>query len=89
MWPSMTFEAILNQMKYLRIHNVCIHIILYQNQFINESAMRIFSNSCNFVNTDFLRCRRTYILNNIDIIYIIIIILKQLVISEKQIIYNQ
>ena len=27
-WPSMIFEVILNQMKYLRIHNVSIHTIL-------------------------------------------------------------
>jgi hypothetical protein len=26
LWPSMTFEVILLEMKYLRIHNIGIHI---------------------------------------------------------------
>ena len=34
--PSMTFEFILIKMKYLRIHNISIHIIFYQNRFIKE-----------------------------------------------------
>ena len=29
--PSITFEVILIKMKYLRIHNISIHIIFYQN----------------------------------------------------------
>ena len=29
--PSMTFEVIHIKMKYLRIHNISIHIIFYQN----------------------------------------------------------
>jgi hypothetical protein len=38
--PSMTFGVILIKMKYLRIHN--IHIIFYQNQFINECVRKNF-----------------------------------------------
>ena len=30
--PSMTFEVILIKKKYLRIHNISIHIIFYQNR---------------------------------------------------------
>ena len=52
-------------MEYLRIHNISIHIIFYQNRFINEC------NKKNFLkiperqsNRDvFVRCRRTYVLN--------------------------
>ena len=29
LWPSMTFEVILIKMKYLRIHNIGIHINFY------------------------------------------------------------
>ena len=39
---SMTFEVILIKMKYLRIHNISIHIILYQNRFINECVRKNF-----------------------------------------------
>ena len=35
--PSMTFEVILIKMKYL-----CIHIIFYQNRFINECVRKNF-----------------------------------------------
>ena len=42
--PSMAFEVILMKMKYLRIHNVGIHINFYQNRFINESARKNFLN---------------------------------------------
>ena len=38
----MIFDVILNQMKYLRIHNVNIHINLYQNRFRNEWARKNF-----------------------------------------------
>ena len=31
---SMTFDVILNNIKYLRIHNVSIHLNFYQNIFI-------------------------------------------------------
>ena len=34
--PSMTFDVILINMKYLRFHNISIHIIFYPNRFINE-----------------------------------------------------
>ena len=37
-WP---FEVILLEMKYLRIHNISIHINFYQNRFINECARKI------------------------------------------------
>ena len=40
--PSMTFEVILIKMKYLRIHNISIHIIFYQNRFINECVWKNF-----------------------------------------------
>jgi hypothetical protein len=52
--PSMTFEVILIQMKYLHIHNISIHLNFYHNRFINECVRRIFLNSqkdkCHFVN---------------------------------------
>ena len=40
--PSMTFEVLLIKMKYLRIHNISIHIIFYQNRFINECVRKNF-----------------------------------------------
>ena len=40
--PSMTFEVILIKMKYLRIHKISIHIIVYQNRFINECVRKNF-----------------------------------------------
>ena len=40
--PSMTFEVILIKMKYLHIHNISIHIIFYQNRFINECTRKNF-----------------------------------------------
>ena len=36
----MTFEVILIKMKYLRIHNISIHIIFCQNRFINECVRK-------------------------------------------------
>ena len=38
----MTVKVILNKMKYLRIHNVSIHINFYQNRFINECVRKTF-----------------------------------------------
>ena len=38
----MTFEGILFEIKYLRIHNISIHINFYQNQFRNESVRKNF-----------------------------------------------
>ena len=76
LWPSMTFEVILIEIKYLRIHNIGIHINFYQNRFINESVRKIFlkfskrqterrkdgkTERLSF----FVRCKRTYVLNNI------------------------
>ena len=40
--PSMTFEVILIKMKYLRFHNISIHIIFYQNRFLNECVRKNF-----------------------------------------------
>ena len=40
--PSMTFEVILIKIKYLHIHNISIHIIFYQNRFINECVRKNF-----------------------------------------------
>ena len=43
MKPSMTFEVILNKIKYLCIHNVTIHtIFLYENRYTNECAGKKF-----------------------------------------------
>ena len=39
---TMTFEVILIKMKYLRIHNISIHIIFYQNRFIDECVRKNF-----------------------------------------------
>ena len=39
-WPTMTFEVLLISIKYLRIHNVSIHINFYQNQFINKCVRK-------------------------------------------------
>ena len=71
----MTFEGILLEMKYLRIHNISIHINLYQNRFKNESVRKNFlkflyrrkdgqmerrkDGKADF----FVRCRRIYVLN--------------------------
>ena len=42
----MTVEVIINYMKYLRIHNVSIHLNFYKNRFINECVRKnIFLNS--------------------------------------------
>ena len=44
----MTFNDLkghISLMKYLRIHNIGIHINFYKNRFINESVRRIFLNS--------------------------------------------
>ena len=60
MWPSVTIGVKLNQMKYLRIRYVSIHIQFYQNRFINRFLKeRPKGRKTEF----FVRCRRTYILN--------------------------
>ena len=41
----MSSEVILNNMKYLRIHNVSIHITFYQNRLKMNVLGRIFLNS--------------------------------------------
>ena len=69
----MTVEVILNIMAYLRIHNVSIHINFYQNRFINECVRIFFLNSRKDRRKDgnsefFVRCRRTYVLNNLSTI---------------------
>ena len=38
----MTFEVILLEIKYLRIHNLSIHINFFKNLFINESGRKNF-----------------------------------------------
>jgi hypothetical protein len=38
--PSKTFEVILISLKYLRIHNISIHIDFNQNRFINDCVRR-------------------------------------------------
>ena len=38
----MTFEVILIEIKYLRIHNISVHINFYQNRFIIESVRKNF-----------------------------------------------
>ena len=52
-------------MKYLRLHNISIHINVYQNRFINECARKIkakIPESQSF-RVFFVRFRRTYVLN--------------------------
>ena len=54
-------------MKYLRIHNITIHINHYKNRFINECARKIkdkIPESHSF-RVFFVRCRRTYVLKNL------------------------
>ena len=74
--PSMTFEVILFKMKYLRIHNNSIHIIFYENRFVNECVRKNFlkflegkTERRKDVKTErrsfFVSCRRTYVLNNV------------------------
>ena len=66
--PSMTFEVVLIKIKNLRIHNISIHIIFYQNRFINECARKNFlkfSERQTERQSFFVRCRRTYVLNKI------------------------
>ena len=61
-------------MKYLRIHNIGIHTNFYQNRFINESVRKNFL-KFSYRRIDgkterrifFVRCRRTYVLNNLHI----------------------
>ena len=62
----MIFDVILNEIKYLRIYNVS-NSNLYQNRFIDECTRKkkakISKSQCpNF--TVYVRCRRTYVLNN-------------------------
>ena len=67
-------------MKYLRNHNISIHINFYQNRFINECARKKKAKIPEFrsftvsefhsfrvsqFQSFFVRCRRTYVLNNI------------------------
>ena len=67
----MTFndvEVILNLIKSLRIHNVSIHIHFYKNQSLNECVRKTFLKfpyRCKD-GVIFVRCRRTYVLNNIN-----------------------
>ena len=42
LWTSMTVQVILNKLKYLRIHNVSIHINFYHNRFMNECIRKNF-----------------------------------------------
>ena len=67
--PSMTFEVILIKVKYLRIHNISIHIFFfYQNRFINECVRKNFlkySEGQTERRIFFVSCRRTYVLNKI------------------------
>ena len=63
----MTSEVILNPIKYLRIQNVSIHIIFYQNRFINKCFRKNFLkfHKKKDGKTDFfVICRRTYVQNN-------------------------
>ena len=51
MWPLMTSEVMLYLMKKLRLHNVSINRIFYQNQFINKYAGKITIYSHLFLNS--------------------------------------
>ena len=73
MWPFMTSEVLLYQMKSLRLHNISNPRIFYKNQFINEYASKKkakFSESQSLgvsCSRSFLvRYRRSYVLKNID-----------------------
>ena len=53
-------------MKYLRIHNVSMHIKFYHNRFINRNTFRKFPYRRKDRGKDvvfFARCRRTYAMN--------------------------
>ena len=68
LWPSMTFKVIFIKIKYLRIHNISIHINFYQNRLINECVRKNFlkfSERQTKRRSFFVRCRRTYVLNNL------------------------
>ena len=56
-----------HQMKNLRLHNVCIYINSYQNEFIIECASESLANipKSHSPVVFFVRCRRTYVLNKI------------------------
>ena len=49
-------------MKYLRLHNISIHINIYQNRFINECARMIKAKipESQSLRVFFVRCRITY-----------------------------
>ena len=57
LWPLRSYFL----MKYLHIHNISIHINFYQNLFLNECVKIPGSHSFRVF---FVRCRRTYVLNN-------------------------
>ena len=63
----MTFEVILYFMKNLRLYNVSIHRIFYQNRFINEYARKKKAKIPEFPSfrVFFVSCRRTYVLNKL------------------------
>ena len=54
MWPWITFGVILYFIQNLRIFNVSIHRIFYQNHFINECARKKKAKSRNHSVTDVL-----------------------------------
>ena len=71
----MTLEDILNFIKNMCLHNVSIHTNFYQNRFINECARKKKAKIPEFhrfivsqFHSFFVRCRRTYFLNKIEII---------------------
>ena len=52
-------------MKYLHLHNIRIYLNFHQNQFINECAGKIKAKiPVSQFHSFFVRCRRTYVLNN-------------------------
>ena len=65
MWPSMIFEVVLYRMQYLRIHNISIHrFFFYQKQFINKCARKILNSRKDGKTEFFVRCKRTFVLDN-------------------------
>ena len=58
----MTVEGIINEVKYLRVHNVSIHINFDRNRFINQCVRKTFL-KFPYRRSFFVRCRRTYVLN--------------------------
>ena len=67
----MTVEVILKNMKYWRIHNVSIHINVYQNRFINECVRK------NFLNSRKDRCKDGFFLWDVEELTFLIMLINR------------